>query len=126
MLTIKIPRSPFEKKDPKNGFEKVIYDQKEWEVVRRIDNDQNPDGFFMRADIYKIKRKPPGGKVIKKFAVITEMRSGKEDWNYWVERAFKTEKEAGELLDRIIKRIALQFGVLDQLEAQNSKSAKGK
>ncbi|MDE1869823.1 MAG: hypothetical protein KGH71_02435 [Candidatus Micrarchaeota archaeon] len=124
MPSIKIPENPFRSKDPKNGFDSVILDGKVWQVIRRLDNNKNPDGFFMRSDIYKIKRKPEGGKTIKKFAVITEMRSGKDDWNYWIEQAFKTEKEAGELLDRIIAKIASQFGVLDQLKAQISKNSK--
>lgn len=126
MAIFKIPENPFKKTDPKNGYDSVLIDGKKWKVIRRLDNDKNPDGFFMRTDIYKIKRKPQGGKVVKKFAVITEMRSGRDEWNYWIEKVFKTEKEAGELLDKIIKKIASQFGVIDQLEAQISKKLKGK
>ena len=124
MPSIKIPQNPFKQTDPKNGFDSIMLEGKEWKVIRRLDNNKNPDGFFMRSDIYKIKRKPQGGRVIRKFAVITEMRSGKDDWHYWIEQAFKTEREAGELLDKIIAKIASQFGVLDQLKAQLSKRSK--
>ncbi|MDE1846372.1 MAG: hypothetical protein KGH53_03790, partial [Candidatus Micrarchaeota archaeon] len=116
-------KNPFKREDEKNGFKTVIFEGREYDVVRRLGDKKIPEGFFMKADIYKIKRKPEKGKVIKGFAVITEMRSHKEEWNYWVEAIFKSKEDAERLLDAKLVEISKKFGVLDQLKSQISKKA---
>ena|SRR5690348_18267105 len=123
-MQISIPKNPFRREDTKNGFNTMIFEGKEYEVIRRLGDESIPEGFFMRAEIYKVKRKPESGKVIKGFAVVTEMRSNKEDWNYWVEAVFKCKEAAEKLLDRKLIEISNKFGVLDQLKVQISEKAK--
>ena len=124
MRSLTLPRNPLKVEDIKNGFDTVLFEGKEWEVIRRLGENKNPEGFFMKVEIYKLKRKPENGKVMKRFAVVTEMRSHKKDWHYWVEDLFKTKEDAERLLEKKLAEITKKFGVFDQLQAHISKKAR--
>lgn len=106
----------FKNEDAKNGFETLIFENKEWAVIKRLGEPFTEEGFFMKVDIYRVKRKPEKGKTIKGFAVVTEMRNHKDGWSYWVEGIEKHRGDAELLFEGVMRKVAKMFSVESQYE----------
>lgn len=74
----------------------------------------------MKVDIYKVKRKS-GRKTIKAFAVITEMRTQKDEWHYWVDKISKSRLDIELALEETIRKVTRRFDVTEQYKEHLNK-----